>query len=97
MSRYIGVKTEITFKNEPRGYLYHIVNTDEGIWAIIPGKFSLAFSMAPEFYRRVYQKNPKKHFKTVTSDKKTCEIVSNTVWMDTFMKTKEINGINQVT
>lgn len=97
MSRYIGVKTEITFKDQPRGYLYHIVNTDEGIWVTIPGKFSLAFSMAPEFYRRVYKQNPKKYFKTVTSDKKTGEIVSNTVWMDTFMKTKEINGINQVT
>jgi len=26
------------------------------------GKFSLAFSMAPEFYRRVYHKNPTKLF-----------------------------------
>ena len=55
MSRYIGVKTEITFLNQPRGYLFHIVNTDDGIWAVIPGKFTLAFSMAPEFYRRVYK------------------------------------------
>ena len=53
-----NLETEITFKKQPRGYLYHIVNTDNGIWVIVPGKFSLAFSMAPEFYRRIYQKNP---------------------------------------
>ena len=97
LSRYIGIKTEITFKNQPRGYLYHIVNTDDGIWAIVPGKFSLAFSMAPEFYRRVYKQNPKKYFETVTSDKKTVEIVSDTVWMDILKKSEENNGINQVT
>lgn len=94
LSRYIGLKTEITFKKQPRGYLYHIVNTDDGMWAIVPGKFSLAFSMAPEFYRRVYQQNPKKHFKTVSSDKRSVEVVSNTVWMDIFLKSKENNGIN---
>tara|TARA_B100000315_G_scaffold151845_1_gene140658 strand:+ start:3067 stop:4329 length:1263 start_codon:yes stop_codon:yes gene_type:complete len=89
LSRYLGVKTEITFKNQPRGYLYHIVNTDDGVWAIIPGKFSLAFSLAPEFYRRVYQKNPKKYFATVSADEKTGKKVSNTVWMDIYNKTKE--------
>jgi choline dehydrogenase-like flavoprotein len=97
MSRYIGVKTEITFKNQPRGYLYHIVNTDDGVWAMIPGKFTLAFSMAPEFYRRVYKQNPKKSFETVTADKDTGDIVSNTVWMDIINQSKENNGINKVT
>jgi len=80
-SRYIGLKTEVTFKNQPRGYLYHIVNLDEGIWTLIPGKFTLAFSMAPEFYRRIYKKNPKKHFETVI-DYDDNAIVSNTVWYD---------------
>ena len=94
LSRYVGIKTEITFKKQSRGYLYHIVHSDDGIWAIIPGKFSLVFSMAPEFYRRVYNKNPKKHFKTVTSDIQSGEIVSNTVWVDTIKKLKEKNGIN---
>tara|TARA_B100000315_G_scaffold147103_1_gene136114 strand:- start:37 stop:1314 length:1278 start_codon:yes stop_codon:yes gene_type:complete len=98
VSRYIGVKTEITFNKQPRGYLYHIVNTDDGVWAIIPGKFTLAFSMAPEFYRKVYKKNPKKYFKTVTTNNETVEIVSNTVWMDIFNKSKENkNGNDQVT
>ena len=97
LSRYIGIKTEITFKNQPRGYLYHIVNTDNGIWSVVPGKFTLAFSMAPEFYRRVYKQNPKKYFKTVTPDKETGKIVSDTIWMEIFEKSKENNGINQVT
>ena len=91
-----GMK-EITFKNQPRGYLYHIVNTDDGVWIMIPGKFTLAFSMAPEFYRRVYKKNPKKYFKTVVADKDTDEMVSNTVWMDILNRSKENNGINKVT
>ena len=94
MSRYIGVKTEIAFKNQPRGYLYHIVNTDEGIWAVVPGKFTLAFSAAPEFYRRVYNKNPKKYFETITANKESEEVVSNTVWMDILKESKEKNGIN---
>ena len=84
ISRYIGVKTEITFKNQPRGYLYHIVNTEDGIWAVIPGKFTLAFSMAPEFYRRVYKKNPKKYFKTEINNSKAMNMVSKTVWEDVF-------------
>ena len=54
ISRYTGIKTEISFKNQPRGYLYNIVNIDKDVWALIPGKFTLAFSMAPEFYRRIY-------------------------------------------
>jgi len=89
LSRYIGVKTEITFKNQPRGYLYHIVNTAEGVWAIIPGKFTLAFSMAPEFYRRIYKQNPKKHFKTTSSTMSTTNIISNTAWKDIYNQSKE--------
>ena len=94
LSRYFGTKTEITFNNQPRGYLYHIVNTDDGVWAIVPGKFTLAFSLAPEFYRRVYKQNPKKYFKTVTSDKESGGIVSDTIWMNMFNKLNRKNGIN---
>ena len=89
MSRYIGIKTEITFLNQPRGYLYHIVNTDDGIWAVIPGKFTLAFSMAPEFYRRVYKQNPKKYFETTSDNNNSTNIVSNTVWKDILNNLRE--------
>jgi len=94
VERYIGIKNEITFKNQPRGYLYHIINSKKGIWSIVPGKFSLAFSMAPEFYRQVYNKNPKKFFKTTSNDKKLNQIVSNTVWFDSYKKFEANNGNN---
>ena len=98
MSRYVGVKTEMTFKNQPRGYLYHIVNIEDGVWAMIPGKFTLAFSMAPEFYRRVYNHNPKKYFETISDNKNSSNIVSNTIWMDTLIKFgKGRNGNDQIT
>jgi len=89
LDRYIGLKTEIAFKNQPRGYLYNIINTEDGIWVLIPGKFTLAFSMAPEFYRRVYNKNPKKYFQTVNHDNNTNSNVSNTVWKDIVNESKE--------
>ena len=92
LSRYIGVKTEITFKNQPRGYLYHIVNTDEGVWTIVPGKFTLAFSLAPEFYRKVYKQNPTKHFNTISSNEEVEKIVSETVWLDIFKEWKGNHG-----
>jgi len=91
--RYVGLKTEITFKNEPRGYLYNIVKTDDKIWAIVPGKFTLAFSMAPEFYRRIYNRNPRKYFKTITCDNKKYN-VSNTVWEDMLNNKGQEHGIN---
>ena len=28
----------------------------KNIWSVIPGKFTLAFSIAPEFYRIIYKK-----------------------------------------
>ena len=84
-SRYIGVKTEARFKNQPRNYLYNIVNPQKGTWVIVPGKFTLAFSLAPEFYRRVYKKNPQKHYDTVNHNANNIQ-VSNTVWMDELKK-----------
>jgi len=82
IDRYIGVKNEITFKNEPRSYLYHIVEISNNIWSVAPGKFTLAFSLAPEFYRRVYLKNPRKFFQTYTDNKKYSDLVANTIWFE---------------
>jgi len=87
--RYIGLKNEITFKNEPRGYLYHIVESGNDVWSIIPGKFSLAFSLAPEFYRRVYNKNPSKKFTPIRLDMDSNQFVSNTVWFDILNKNRK--------
>ncbi len=56
---YFGIKKEIAGKNN-RNYLFNLENYENNIWFASLGKFSMAFSMAPEFYRRVYKKNPTK-------------------------------------
>ena len=61
---YIGTKTELLFKDQDRSYIYSIMqDSDLGIWTLVPGKFSLAFSMAVEFYRKVKMRNPTKSLK----------------------------------
>lgn len=91
IDRYIGEKNEITFKGEDRNYLYHIHKSSkhDNVWSIIPGKFTLAFSLAPEFYRRIYNKNPRKLFKTSVDDGKYSNLVANTVWWDVKNKLTE--------
>jgi len=79
---YFGYKNEIIFKNQDRNYLFHIVPTESGVWAVVPGKFTLGFSLAAEFYRRVYKKNPRKAFDTVMDSGACTEYVSDTTWHD---------------
>jgi len=57
---YVGIKKELILKNESRNYLYHINQHDTKVWSVVLGKFTLAFSMATEFYRRIYNANPTK-------------------------------------
>lgn len=85
---YNGIKSEIIIKNQPRNYLYHILELQENVWGIIPGKFTLGFSIAPEFYRRVYKKNPKKYLKTTSNFENNSELISNTVWYDIYKQYK---------
>ncbi|MCX5815362.1 MAG: NAD(P)/FAD-dependent oxidoreductase [Proteobacteria bacterium] len=85
---YNGVKSEITFKDQPRNYLYHILKLRQNIWGIIPGKFALGFSIAPEFYRQVYKKNPRKYFNSSNDNKFNSQLISNTVWYDTYHQNK---------
>ena len=80
--KYIGTKSEMIIDGEPRNYLYHILEVEKGIWTVLPGKFTLSFSIGPEFYRRVFGKNPKKYFPTSTDTGKYDELVANTVWQD---------------
>ena len=90
IDRYIGEKNEITFKGEDRNYLFHIHKNSEfkNVWSIIPGKFTLAFSLAPEFYRRVYNKNPRKIFSTYIDNGEFSNLVSNTFWEDSINQEK---------
>ena len=82
LEKYIGVKNEISKKKENRNYLFHI-NTSKkykNVWSIIPGKFTLAFSLAPEFYRLVYNKNPRKFFNTTSDTGDFSHLIEETVW-----------------
>ena len=82
LTTYNGIKSEIIVRDEPRNYLYHINEIEKDIWMIIPGKYTLGFSIGPEFYRKVYYKNPKKYFKTAMSINSKDNYIANTVWQD---------------
>lgn len=60
LGSYTGIKKELVSKGQDRNYLYHIDKRSQRVWSVVLGKFSLAFSMAPEFFRRIYRENPKK-------------------------------------
>ena len=84
LQKYVGIKNEILNKSEgeDRNYLFHINESDKfkNVWSIIPGKFTLAFSLAPEFFRKIYKRNPKKHFKASSTNESLSNIIENTVW-----------------
>ena len=58
LDSYIGLKQEALIPGQPRNYLYHILPVSPRQWAVILGKFTLMFSMAPEFARLALGKNP---------------------------------------
>ena len=82
LAKYIGVKNEIFQKKENRNYLFHINPSRKykNVWSVIPGKFTLVFSMAPEFYRIVYKKNPRKFFNTSSDTGNFFHLIEETVW-----------------
>ena len=82
LEKYISIKNEISQKKENRNYLFHINLSKKykNVWSVIPGKFTLAFSMAPEFYRIVYKKNPRKFFNASFNNKDFSHLIENTVW-----------------
>ena len=83
LEKYVGVKNEIISKGENRNYIFHInKEKNENIWSVIPGKFTLAFSIAPEFYRLAYKKNPKKFFTPYDDNKDLTNLVDETVWSE---------------
>ena len=82
LEKYVGIKNEVSQKKENRNYLFHINKSKnlKNVWSVIPGKFTLAFSMAPEFYRLVYNKNPRKFFDTNFEVENTSHLIEDTVW-----------------
>ena len=86
---YVGIKKELVSKGKGRNYLYHINQNSDRVWSIVLGKFTLAFSMAPEFYRRVFNKNPTSDIGNITHD--NSKILSDTSWQE--IVTNKINKI----
>ena len=82
IEKCVGIKNEVSLNNENRNYLFHInlVPKYKNVWSVIPGKFTLAFSLAPEFYRIVYKKNPRKMFSTFSDDGKFSHLIADTIW-----------------
>ncbi|MDB0021060.1 FAD-dependent oxidoreductase [Candidatus Pseudothioglobus singularis] len=81
LDTYIGLKKELVQKGENRNYLYHINQNSKRVWSVVLGKFSLAFSMAPEFYRRVYNENPPKMIDLPLTNE-GLDSVSETSWKE---------------
>jgi len=82
LEKYIGIKNEVFQKKENRNYLFHINSSKKykNVWSVIPGKFTLAFSIAPEFYRIVYKKNPRKFFDISSNINDVSDLIEETVY-----------------
>ena len=89
---YVGLKQEMVLSSQNRNYQYHIKKISERKWGVILGKFSTMFSLAPEFYRNVYGKNPPRGVKfnneNIPSPK---DIISNTSWLEIYNQSKRKN------
>jgi glycine/D-amino acid oxidase-like deaminating enzyme len=59
LETYLGYKTEIVAKSGERNYQYFIREVNDNLYAAMPGKFSLAFSLAVNLYRRLTGEAPR--------------------------------------
>jgi hypothetical protein len=83
LDRYVGFKKELVTAGQDRNYLYHIKDISTNVWGVVLGKFTLMSSLAPEFIRRVYKKNPPR----VQLMRSNCAnlqhpLLSNSCWLD---------------
>jgi hypothetical protein len=85
---YVGLKKELVQKGENRNYLYHINQNSKRVWHVVLGKFSLSFSLAPEFYRRVYHKNPSKIIEVTSANNVKDGLISDTSWNEIINKSR---------
>lgn len=58
LQSYLGFKTEIVAGSGERNYQYIIREIEDGLFAVVPGKFSLAFSLASNTYKRLTGQAP---------------------------------------
>ncbi len=55
---YLGYKTEVVPKSGERNYQYFIRQAQENVWAVVPGKFTLGFSLALDAFRKITGEEP---------------------------------------
>jgi hypothetical protein len=60
---YFSHKTEATLKTGERNYQYSITSLSNDVYKVLPGKFSLGFSLAVNIYKEIMGENPKKSSK----------------------------------
>jgi hypothetical protein len=89
---YVGLKKELVQNKEQRNYLYHINQHHPRIWSVVLGKFTLAFSMAPEFFRRVYHRNPPKIQGINQNLSPESDTISKTSWQEIVDKKGKQHG-----
>ncbi len=65
---YLGYKTEIIPKTGERNYQYFIRQVDDDVWAVVPGKFSLAFSLAVNVFKKLTGEVPSRKIKLEKAD-----------------------------
>lgn len=58
---YVSYKTEMPAGITERNYQYLIRDIDEGVVAVVPGKFSLGFSLAVNLFKRITGGEPALH------------------------------------
>lgn len=58
VSSYFSHKTEIVGDFSKRNYQYRIERVDRDVYCLLPGKFSLSFSLAVNAYRRILGAEP---------------------------------------
>ena len=80
LDMYVGEK-EIVNQGQDRNYLYHINEISDNVWGVVLGKFSLMFSLAPEFVRWVL-KNPPRVHPVSSADTNSTSTSSNAFWID---------------
>lgn len=65
---YLGYKTEIIAKSGERNYQYFIREIDQGVYAVVPGKFSLSFSAGVNTFKRLTNAEPNKEIRLVSRE-----------------------------
>lgn len=71
---YMGYKTELVPDRGERNYQYFIREIGNNLYAVVPGKFSLAFSLAVNTYKRLTGKEPARSVRLAT-DRQAAEFV----------------------